>query len=130
LGPGRQTLPDLTVSGDDVVISGRISQPANPGLRLGDSALDSARRWPHVVQYVDYNELSAMLGYPLEPAVVLLNPGTEGGYLRNWHPHFAGFGPERHRGYAVQWFSLAIALLVIYLVVNTRRYRAEDVPST
>jgi surfeit locus 1 family protein len=33
------------------------------------------------------------------------------------------FGPERNVGYAVQWFGLAAALLVIYLVVNTRKLR-------
>jgi cytochrome oxidase assembly protein ShyY1 len=27
----------------------------------------------------------------------------------------------RHIGYAVQWFSLALALLVIYIVTNFRR---------
>ncbi len=129
LGSSRQTLPDLTVTGKEVVISGRISQPANPGLRLGGSALDTARRWPRVMQYLDYGELAAVLGYPLEPAVVLLDPEVNGGYLRKWHPQFVGFGPERHRGYAVQWFSLAIALIVIYIVVNTRRYRAEDIQS-
>jgi cytochrome oxidase assembly protein ShyY1 len=30
-------------------------------------------------------------------------------------------GPEKHLGYAVQWFGLAVALLIIYLGVNTRR---------
>jgi surfeit locus 1 family protein len=126
LGSSRQTLPDLAVTGKEVVISGRISQPANPGLRLGSLALDSAGRWPQVVQYLDYDELAAALGYPVEPAVVLLDPGVTGGYLRKWQSQFVGFGPERHRGYAVQWFSLAIALIVIYIIVNTRRYRAED----
>jgi surfeit locus 1 family protein len=33
------------------------------------------------------------------------------------------FGPERNVGYAVQWFGLAVALLIIYLVVNTRKAR-------
>jgi cytochrome oxidase assembly protein ShyY1 len=70
--------------------------------------------------------LSAELGYPLEPAVILLDPEAEGGYQRDWHPSFGGFGPERHQAYAVQWFSLAAALLVIYMVVNTHRHPEDD----
>jgi cytochrome oxidase assembly protein ShyY1 len=30
-------------------------------------------------------------------------------------------GPAMHIGYAVQWFGLALALVVIYLVVNISR---------
>jgi surfeit locus 1 family protein len=33
----------------------------------------------------------------------------------------AGFGPERNVGYAVQWFGLAAALLIIYFTVNSRK---------
>jgi cytochrome oxidase assembly protein ShyY1 len=31
------------------------------------------------------------------------------------------FGPERHLGYAVQWFALALTLVVIWIVVNWRK---------
>jgi cytochrome oxidase assembly protein ShyY1 len=29
-------------------------------------------------------------------------------------------GPDRHQGYAFQWFMIAFALFVIYAVVNLR----------
>ncbi len=45
------------------------------------------------------------------------------GYVRTWSP--PGFPPMRHIGYAVQWFALALALLVIYLVTNLRQGRHE-----
>ena len=28
--------------------------------------------------------------------------------------------PEKHLGYAIQWFALALALFVIYIVVNLK----------
>jgi cytochrome oxidase assembly protein ShyY1 len=31
------------------------------------------------------------------------------------------FGPDKHIGYAVQWFGMAIALLVIYVVLGIRQ---------
>ena len=51
--------------------------------------------------------------------LLLLEPGQPDGYERDWQPMV--FGPERNVGYAVQWFGLAAALTIIYLVVNTRR---------
>ena len=61
------------------------------------------------------------MGYPLQPAVVLLEPEAAEGYWRDWQPRFGGFGPERHQGYAVQWFSLAMALVILYLTTNIHR---------
>jgi surfeit locus 1 family protein len=54
--------------------------------------------------------------------VILLDPGQPDGYLRNWSP--PGLPPLRHLGYAVQWFALAVALVVIYVVTNTRKVAA------
>jgi surfeit locus 1 family protein len=121
LGISRQQLPAIGVNEANRVVKGWVSQPANPGLRLDGPAPSSDIAWPRVVQYVDYDQLAQQLGYPLEPAVILLDPSMEGGYHRAWRPTFGGLGSARHRGYAVQWFSLAVALGVIYGVVNTRR---------
>lgn len=121
LGVSRQVLPEIAVTAAPVSVTGRISQPPNPGLRLMEPAVD-ARHWPRVAQYIDYAQLSSVLGYPLAPAVILLDPEAAHGYRREWQPRFDEFGPERHRAYAVQWFSLAAALAIIYIGVNTRRH--------
>ena len=120
LGESRQVLPDIGVPADKVIVGGWLSQPASPGLRLGDAA-GADRRWPRVIPYVDYQRLSALLGYPLQPAIVLLAPEAPQGYWRDWRPQFGGFGPERHRGYAVQWFALAAALIILYVFASARR---------
>jgi surfeit locus 1 family protein len=123
-GASRRQLPDITVTTAAVTVKGRVSQPSNPGLRLAEPAT-AVHAWPRVVQYVDYQQLAAELGYPLAPAVILLDPEAPEGYQREWRPQFGEFGPERHQAYAVQWFSLAVALLIIYVVVNTHRYRED-----
>ena len=33
--------------------------------------------------------------------------------------------PEKHRGYAVQWFALALAVLVTALVLTFRKARSQ-----
>ncbi len=120
LGESRQILPDIAAPTELVTVIGWLAQPAQPGLRLGN-ATGNDRRWPRVVPYVDYDRLAAILGYSLQPAVVLLEPEAAWGYWRDWQPHFGGFGPERHQGYAVQWFALAGALIILYLVATIRR---------
>lgn len=100
-------------------LSGRLSQPANPAITLG--ALGTAGPWPQVVQHIDYDAVAEALARDVVPAVVLLDSEVAFGYRRQWQPTFGGVGPARHRGYAIQWFGLAIALVAIYGIVNWRR---------
>lgn len=117
-GENRAVLPKLTVPAGPVTLTGLLAQPNNPGIHLGDSLEEPG--WPKIVPYIDYGALDQALGIRLVPAVVLLEPGMPGGYARDWKPTFGGFGPMRHLGYALQWFALAIVLVVLYISLNLR----------
>jgi surfeit locus 1 family protein len=75
--------------------------------------------WPKIVQFPAVDELSAMLGLQLVPGLLLLDPAEPDGYRRDWRP--SDFGPERHIGYAVQWFALAATLVILYLAWSFRK---------
>jgi cytochrome oxidase assembly protein ShyY1 len=75
-----------------------------------------------VASFPTREEIARLLNEPQWASaadLILLDPGEPGGYVRNWAP--PGFPPMRHVGYAVQWFGLALALAVIYIVTNFRR---------
>jgi surfeit locus 1 family protein len=117
LGNSRQELPPIPVGGGERTVTGRIKQPSPKGFTLGEEEI--RRGWPYRVQRVDIDRLASELGYPLLPLELLLGSNQPDGYVREWHP-FMAFGPERNVGYAVQWFGLAAALIIIYLAVNLR----------
>lgn len=119
---GTSLLPDIRVPETERQVSGRITRLPRPGLELEERA-GGVPEWPRVVQFPTSGELGDALGAPLASRIVLLDPSVEGGYLRNWRP--AEFGPERHLGYALQWFALAVTLMVIYVVLSFRRGRHE-----
>lgn len=124
VGQARSRLPDITVTIEPGSVEGMVTTPRGSPILLGESGYESSR-WPRVVQVVDYPAMGAALGYRLLPFTLLLDPGAEGGYERDWQA-FHGIPPERHRAYAFQWFSLAAALLIIYLAANMRRPRGAD----
>jgi cytochrome oxidase assembly protein ShyY1 len=64
-------------------------------------------------------ELAAALGRDLAPRQVLLDSGVPDGYVREWT--VPGTTPDRHLGYAVQWFALAALAGAIWLVLGFRR---------
>ncbi|MBF3306266.1 hypothetical protein HKW73_33805, partial [Pseudomonas aeruginosa] len=69
--------------------------------------------------------LHAAVARRLEQAVVeiRLEPG-DASFDTDWP--LVSMPPERHTGYAVQWFALATALLALYLYLGVRRAREKN----
>lgn len=121
-GDDRARLPDVSVDGGEREVAGfRVPLPA-PGLRLGaEGAQDDG--WPRRLVWPDAAALAQAWGREVPGALVLLSPEAPDGYVREWAP--AGMPAEHHVGYAVQWFSLAAAWVVIGLVLGFRKRRDE-----
>lgn len=118
VGKSRDQLPDVAVGEAQRTVLGRLKIPPAEVFMLGEEEL--RRGWPYRIQRIQFQALSEELQRTLLPVVLLLDNEEPDGYLRDWRP-MVGFGPERNVGYAVQWFGLAAALLVIYFTVNSRR---------
>ena len=71
------------------------------------------------MQRIDLDKTARDLKRPVLPFVVLMEMALPHGFVREWSPYL-GIGPERHRGYAFQWFSLAAAVAVVWIVVKVR----------
>jgi surfeit locus 1 family protein len=109
-------LPAVPVDDGQRTLAGRIDRLPRAGIELAGGA---AEGWPRVVQFPTREELEAALGAALVPGLLRLDEDQPDGYDRDWRP--APFGPERHIGYAVQWYALAASLVVIYLAWAFRK---------
>jgi surfeit locus 1 family protein len=120
LGRSRADRPDVAVDSDERTLRGRADNMPSPGIRMGTPA-PLQPPYPAVASFPTREEIARLLQEPRWAAaadLILLDPAEPDGYVRNWAP--PGFPPMRHIGYAVQWFGLALALAVIYLVTNFR----------
>ena len=118
----RSSFPDPPVPLDEVEVSGILAAPPATGLRLGaDNATPAHNRWPLLGTRIEPQALSLLLQVPLLPSVLLLDPADPHGLERDWQPQT--LPPERHRGYAVQWFGLAATVLVVTLLMSIRQFR-------
>jgi surfeit locus 1 family protein len=121
LGASRAIKPAVSVSAQAREISGRADDLPRAGIELGHG-VGLAPPYPVVANFPTRAEIASLLKdgrWSRAADLVLLDPGEPDGYLREWHP--PGFPPIRHIAYAVQWFGLALALAVIYVVTNFRR---------
>jgi surfeit locus 1 family protein len=120
MGATRERLPDVSVSGEVRLVRGRLDTLPVPGLRLGEAGAAGDARWPRVLLFPTAADLEAALGTPVPPRILLLDADLPEGYERRWRPSI-GFGPERHLGYAIQWFALAVAAAIAFVAMSLRR---------
>lgn len=125
LGATRSVLPDISVGDADRHLTGTFDALPRAGLQLADKPFDASAPWPRVLSFPLQSALEQQLGRKLMPGVLLLDASQPDGYERVWEAHL-GFKPERHIGYAVQWFALAGAAAIIFLVMGFRTKKATD----
>lgn len=112
--PAWPALPSTELS-----LRGIYAPAPGGGLRLGGDALPRQGSWPKLTLFVDLAAISADLGAAVAPRMLLLDADPASGFVRAWTP--AIMPPEKHRGYSLQWFSFAVAALVIFGVLHWRK---------
>lgn len=115
-GTDRAHLPVVAVGPEPRLVAGRFSELPRAPIEL---AAPPSASWPRLVNYPDREELEEMLGRELRPGMILLDPGEPDGFVRDWQ--LAGTAPERHLGYAVQWFAFAATAAAIWLALSLKR---------
>jgi surfeit locus 1 family protein len=127
MGLDRSRLPVVAVDASPRTVTGRLDALPVPGLRLGAARGAGASGWPLVLNFPVTADLEAALGEPVEQRIVLLDASEPDGFERAWLPAI-GFPPERHLGYAIQWFALALVLVVAFVAtgLQPRTPTADD----
>jgi surfeit locus 1 family protein len=117
----REKLPDVSFAAAEaeIEITGRVDELPVEGLASGRAAPDRNAPWPKVTSYPYPAELSAMLGRPIEPRILLLDAREPNGFLREWQP--PGLTADRHWAYGVQWYAFAVLALALWLALNITR---------
>lgn len=121
VGASREFLPSLPLPQGRVELSGHLDSPESVGLILGEPPYTSIAELV-LLQNLDVSVLAEARQIDLSPLTLVLDEGQPGALQFDWMPVEA-ISPEKHLGYAVQWYALAVALIIIFVGVNTRRDR-------
>jgi surfeit locus 1 family protein len=116
-GTSRDVLPDVPVPQGRVEVKGQAwlpsqKAPAFVTESVGDSGALRTR--------IRLDEIQAKQTHPLQPVVVLMTSSDRSdGLVRDW-PQASDKTPM-HKGYAVQWFLMAVLLLLFFLRSSYRK---------
>jgi surfeit locus 1 family protein len=112
----RENLPQLRTPPGQHVVEGRVLDHFPRAYEPAD-AKPEGRVW----QNAEVTTFAAWSGLKLEPYVLEQHSPLADGLARNWPTPDAGI--EVHESYALQWYSLAVLSVVLFIVLSFRRER-------
>lgn len=116
-GAERNRVPSVKTPEGDVVVRGTAVVPSDRFLELSGKVVEG-NVWQNMV-LARYRQATQL---DVQPVVIQQTapPGNfDDGLIRDWPP--VDLKRNTHLAYAVQWFALAAAIFITYLVINVRR---------
>ncbi len=114
----RRHLPAVTVARRRVTVRGRVDRFPQAGMDLAGMRRPTDG-WPAVVQILEPEVAAARLGRVVADYQLKMDPDLPDGYLRDWRLEHVR--PQRHIGYAIQWFSFAAIALGLWIRHGVKR---------
>ncbi|WP_374438463.1 SURF1 family protein [Pseudomonas panipatensis] len=113
----RRQPPAIATPAQDLLLDAWVYVAPAGGLQLSDKP---SQGWPKLITRVEPAAIWNAVGRDGLPLELRLEPG-DAAFDSNWP--VVAVSPERHTGYAVQWFAMSGALLGLYLYLGIRRAR-------
>jgi surfeit locus 1 family protein len=120
VGPSRAEVPLPPTPAGVISLEGMAVDPHSRFFVLA-STPPQGRVW----QNLDFERYKATERLELQPVLLLQTSSLNDGLQRSWPRPDTGV--SMHVSYAIQWYSLATTLAVLWLVMNVKRRRGDDV---
>lgn len=111
----RDESPEINLTSTSLRFTGMLSKVNSSPLI--DEAQNTHNQWPHKMLEIDVSEMEKQLGFELYDWVLKVDPDSPAAYHVNWQA--VNMTSTQHIGYAVQWFSLAAALFVLWVLASS-----------
>lgn len=68
------------------------------------------------------------MGYDNAPFIIRLKADDNSQFVRQWE--LIASPPEKHIAYAIQWFAMALALVLLFIILNLKRVKNNESTSS
>lgn len=120
-GAGGRQIPTIPQARADSQLRGYLHKPSVNSLHQNQKIEQNANTKMIKILSIDVDAISQFLGKPLFPWVLRLDADSPAALNVNWT--VANMTPQKHYGYASQWFAMAFVLLVANFFANTNLVR-------
>jgi len=107
---GRRSLPEIATPGEELSLSGVIDSGGASGFSLGEEAATDG--WPKRLQWLTTERAERELGVTLPDLLLRLERDEAGMFEPTYSA--VNMPPQKHTGYAVQWFGMAAIIVTLF----------------
>jgi surfeit locus 1 family protein len=114
----RGELVDIKIDNQPTIIEAGLIKPKQ---RIELKQQEVSTIFPILIQSLDLYQLSQLSNYQIIPMLAQLDLKASNGFFRQWKPFYGSV--DKHLGYALQWFLMALVLSIIairLLIKNSR----------
>ena len=104
----RDKLADIVIGQETREIKVQISKPIK---RMELKPSEVGIQFPVLIQSIDLQDMADIAKVDFSSVIGLLDASASNGFIRKWEPYTGSI--EKHIGYAVQWFLMALVLAII-----------------
>lgn len=120
----RLKLPDVPLVAGDIDITGHVYVSPGAPYLLAEQVLTPG--WPKRLQALEMAKLEPLLGElqpdtKLFPYPVRIDSGAPSALSVDWK--IVNVSPQKHTGYAVQWFTMAFVLGIFYIMHSSNLWQ-------
>lgn len=103
-----------SITDETLSVTGTLKQPSDSVLI--NEADNPFHKWPHRLLEIDIKQMNSHYGDAFYPRVLLLDADSQAALQVHWQA--LSLSPERHRAYALQWWLMALALVILCFFAN------------
>ena len=112
----RDQLDDIAVDSTYREIKIQVSRPIK---RIELKTSDISNQFPVLIQAIDFDVIEEISSTSFVDVIGLLDPSSDDGFVRKWEPYTGSI--EKHIGYAIQWFLMALVLGIIGIRIGLKQ---------
>ena len=112
----RGILPSISPIEGEIQLRGYLYRALKGGYRL-DDGIRQVQDWPSRVGWITLERAEELFNEPFMPYQLRLDQDSIGALKTGWTT--VAVKPEKHVGYAVQWFAMAVTLLIMTIIANS-----------
>lgn len=113
----RQLLPEITVPTETQTLTGYAYYPSDNWV-LGP-AYEEKKNNVTIIERIDTKLIGQFLHKSVYPFIIRLDKDNAQGYVREWS--IVAMPAERHYAYALQWFAMALVILILFIALNLKK---------
>lgn len=114
----RRVFPTIQTPADLVQLQGSVYFPSKNQWVLGPDSEKKEHKIT-VIERLDTELASQLLQKVVYPFIIRLDKQDTHGFVREWET--VSMPPQRHLAYALQWFVMALVILIIFVALNLKK---------